>query len=84
MLDALMVQTPRELTAFRQGVASFRVCDRNGHRSAAWSAMALAAVETAGNTRWPNHSEMCGREAGSRLCPERGGWGGLKGGLVPF
>ena len=63
LLVALMVQTPRELAALTHSVLCFKVWVRNGHRLDSWSSIGVPPEETAGNTRCPNHSAMCGRDA---------------------
>jgi len=60
---ALMVQTPREFVALTHAVLCFKVWVRNGQRLDSWSSIGVSPEETVGNTRCPNHSAMCGRDA---------------------
>src|SRR5215469_2919424 len=78
LLLALMVQTPLEFSALTHSVALPRVSDRKGHRPDFCCLTAAGEISTIGNTRWPYHSEMWGRDTGSRGARGRrdreGGW----------
>lgn len=66
---------------FHHGVDLASVSDRNGQSPERCCLSALGVAATVGNTRWPYHSEICGREAGSARRRRMGGWLTLPGGL---